>query len=158
MPIPAPEAAAQSDAVFVGTVTQIATSSLEYRLDVSIDVVGSFKGLEGKGNQLVINTAKDSAACGVYFEIGKAYVIYAHQDEETGALGANSCSRTHVIEGAIESDEDVSALVAAGMSLAMPKPIPSTPSEGQNGVITLIFGVVAVVAGVVVFKIRNKKA
>lgn len=158
VPVPAPEAAAQSDAVFVATVNAIATSSIAHNLDISVDITGFFKGLEEKGDRLTLVTAGDSAACGVYFEVGKTYLVYSYQNEEDESFAVNSCSRTRAIEGPVDSDEDVIALKAAGMILNSSQPVKAAPSSGQSSGFAFVVGVGAVFAGLAAFKIRNRKA
>ena len=51
-------------------------------VQVRIDVLEGFKGAEG-GEELEFTTARDGSSCGIAFEVGEAWLIYAN----TGRLG-----------------------------------------------------------------------
>ncbi len=101
-PSPPEEAFMESDAVFTGVVSDIDSNELGF--DVTFTVSGSY-GEESLTNEIIVSTAKDSAACGISFEDGEEYLVYATQDE--GEYSANLCSRTTQITSA---NEDITAL------------------------------------------------
>ena len=154
MPVPPVEALGQSDAVFLGTVTDIAPRSREYGNIVTIETQAFWKG--GIEKTVEVRTAQDSAACGVFFETGKTYVVYAYQSEEDGSLGANSCSRTHEVISA-DQDEDIIALGEGTVPANNPEPEPAIDDEGGI-LVTAIVVAVAAVAGYTVSRIRIKRS
>lgn len=85
-PPPAEDAYEESDAVFTGIVSSIDVHSTTQT--VSFDVTKSFKGAN---ENIKIETATNSAACGVFFELGKEYLVYAYGD---GEYETNLCTRT----------------------------------------------------------------
>lgn len=103
-PPPPREARDGSAAVFAGTVSGIApggpggTSRL-----VTFDLQQSWKGPAGP--QLTIATAQDSAACGVDFTQGEAYLVYGYAQE--GQIWTSLCSRTAPLAAA---GDDLQAL------------------------------------------------
>lgn len=102
-PAPPADAIKEVDAVFVGVVSDISSSD-DLNVRATFTVSGSY-GDEGLSNELGIITARDSAACGVNFEDGKEYLVYATKDE--GEYTTNLCSRTTEIGFA---NEDINAL------------------------------------------------
>lgn len=112
-PGPPAEAAAQSQAVFAGTVSDITPASATTgALLVTFDVQQSWKGPEGP--QLTVVTADNSASCGFEFTRGEEYLVYSVAQE--GQLTTGLCSRTAALAAA---GEDLGALgegttVAAG--------------------------------------------
>ncbi len=153
IPLPPMEALGQSDAVFVGTVIDITSGQRVYGNTVTLEADISWKGNVGKTVKIV--TAQDSAACGVYFQVGKTYVVYAHQNTEDGSLGANSCSRTHEITGSMESDEDVLAL---GLGTPIANGTSSAGVSNQNISTMLLMGILGIAGGFAAFKLRSGKA
>jgi hypothetical protein len=154
MPVPPLEALAQSDAVFVGTVTGI-TLVGDYRKNVEFEALVVWKGDVGKG--VSVSTARDSAACGFGFEAGKTYVVYAHDDAEGEGMTVNSCSRTHEVSGEYAQDEDVIALGAGTAPVSGTGSETSADDEG-NLLVTAIVATLAVAAGYAASRIRSKKA
>lgn len=152
MPVLPQDALVQTDAVFVGTVTMVVPKDDDMNRVVSFDVDRSWKGVTTKS--VSIGTARDSAACGIDFEAGKTYVVYAYESDE-GGLWAGLCSRTHevVVEG-IEADEDVMALGTTTITIADPEPHQSAMASGA---VTLVIGLVAVVAGIGAFRLFGTK-
>lgn len=107
MEMDVPTAFARADAVFEGRVASIErTSDGVGAVRVTFDVVQQWKGIDHE--HVVVETAADSAACGVAFEEGTSWLVYA-QDVE-GVLHTGLCSRTKRIE---EADEDRAELGAA---------------------------------------------
>jgi hypothetical protein len=154
MPVPPLEALVQSDAVFVGTVTDVSLVG-DYRKNVEFEALVVWKGDVGK--ETGVFTARDSAACGFAFEAGKTYVVYAHDDVEGEGRTANSCSRTHEVSGEYAQDEDVIALGAGTAPLNGEGS--ETPADDEpNLLVTAIVAMFAVAAGYAVYRIRSKKA
>lgn len=93
-----PEAAAierdRATAVFAGEVSRITPTDWGYTVDVTVS--DQWKG--NIGETVSFTTASDSAACGYYFEIGQAYLVYAHG--EATDLSVNLCSRTAPLDNA----------------------------------------------------------
>lgn len=100
-PGPPDKARDAADAVFSGKV--LGVNSAASGLEVDIRVEGSWKGIPCE--TVVVRTASDSAMCGYTFEVGRTYLIYAHQQE--GAFSTNLCTRTRPID---EAGEDLAAL------------------------------------------------
>lgn len=113
MPKPPQEALGESAAVFQGTVAGVRESEQDGYI-VTFSVEGSWKGVDKASVE--VSTARDSAACGIAFETGKTYLVYAHAQED-GSLGTGLCSRTHEIVDAT-ADEDVAALGTTTLPLA----------------------------------------
>jgi hypothetical protein len=119
-PPPPREALAQAAAVFEGKVTSVSTTpvpgSYPQMLEVELDVTGVWKG--DLTSKTVVRTASNSAACGIGFSVGTAYLVYAHEDQQV--LYANLCSRT-TQSATAAADRD-----ALGPSHA---PAPAPPDE-----------------------------
>lgn len=78
----------KSDAVFSGEVLNVKTDNST--LQAKIRVKEAWKGMDSK--EVTVHTSIDSASCGVNFETGKEYIIYAYQEE--GKYTTYLCSRT----------------------------------------------------------------
>lgn len=96
MPPPPPaQAVDESDVVFDGTVARIETIDPAdgfSALRVDFVVHTQWKGVtEGRVSVL---TAGDGATCGVYFELGRRYIVYARDTEPHGRLETHLCTRT----------------------------------------------------------------
>jgi hypothetical protein len=98
---PVCEAAWQADAVFLGTVTSIAPLTVfgfplalhwpdEFR--VKFAVKEQFGGPAQK--TIEVGTAFGCCACGIEFQRGKEYLVYALRDHVTGSLHTSICTRT----------------------------------------------------------------
>lgn len=124
MPEPPQESLAKSEAVFSGKVTSV-KSDTDMQQVIAIDVTNIWKGVSS--SKIAITTPRDSAACGVNFETGKEYLVYAYSDED-GSLATNLCSRTHEITA---NDEDVKAL-GKGNPVETPTSTPVTPSASEE--------------------------
>ena len=95
------EAIAASAAIFEGRVAAI--ERRDDGLHVRFDVVQTWRAANAEHVEVL--TAADSAACGFPFEVGRSYLVYAHETD--GALRAGLCSRTRVME---EAGDDRAAL------------------------------------------------
>jgi hypothetical protein len=98
-------AAEQASAVFEGRVVELrdVAAAPMPRRQVTLRVVRVWKGMDGE--QAVVTTASDSAACGIDFVRDQNYLVYAGKQD--GVLNANSCSRTRLIG---DADDDVTVL------------------------------------------------
>ena len=83
------EELAKMDAVFKGKVLEV-DEKFNSTTKVKLSVSETWKGVSSK--EVVIYTAMDSAACGVYFEKDKEYLVYAHLED--GEYTTYLCSRT----------------------------------------------------------------
>ena len=88
-------AAVQADAVFAGTVRSVAEEGGARRAVFAVDRV--WRGAPGQ--EVTIVTANSSAACGVDFREGAAYVVFADADAG-GQLQAGACGHTAELGGA----------------------------------------------------------
>ena len=95
------EAAWQADAVFVGRVVAVdslpAAAAAGRRVDMT--VVESFSGFQL--SQVSVFTGYGSTDCGVSFDMGESYLVYAHQSRE-GRFTTSSCTRTSSVSRATE--------------------------------------------------------
>jgi hypothetical protein len=97
-----PDAAQAASSVFEGRVTRVEGDEPNAEVNAShhtvhMQVVRYFKG-EG-GESITVRTAGNSAACGINFEVGGSYLVYASAGEG-GVLSAGLCSGTRPIAGA----------------------------------------------------------
>jgi hypothetical protein len=76
------------------------------RLRVTLEVVQTWKGADVE--EIVVTTMSDSAACGVPFEEGRSYLVFATSDA-SGAIVVGLCGGTTLRE---QADADVAALGA----------------------------------------------
>jgi GAF domain-containing protein len=81
------ESFAVADVVFSGTGAAIVTDGSTHH--VFVDLLEVCKGELQTGGLVRVDTANNSAACGVVFQVGEERVIFAVG--ESGALGASSC-------------------------------------------------------------------
>ena len=61
---------------------------------VSFDVESSWKGIEEGESSLSLSTSNQASACGYPFEIGRWYLVYAYDHDESGERTTNACART----------------------------------------------------------------
>jgi MYXO-CTERM domain-containing protein len=121
--MPTPESAKEhAAAVFEGQVTDIqdepgsGPSGMGKKL-VTLSLVRTWKGVE-KDEVVKVRTADSSAACGIDFEKGKSFLVYASQGES--GLEAGSCGRTKPMSDAAE---DLAAL-GGGVTPVKVEPAP----------------------------------
>jgi len=105
------EAMAESELVFLGTVTSIGPSDEVGLLEVDFDVATVWKGPQAE--TISLTTQQDTAACGYPFEERVEYVVYSWNGVDVAR-----CSRTAPVEHA---GEDLAAFAAGG------------PSDGEIG-------------------------
>lgn len=94
----------QADAVLEGRVSQVEPVG-QRALRVTLEVVQSWKGVDAE--EVVVETASNSAACGVSFAVATSWLVYATRDGDV--LRAGLCSRTARIE---DAQDDLAALGA----------------------------------------------
>jgi hypothetical protein len=92
------DAAWRADAVFVGHIVSIESSSMGGRL-VQLAVVEAFRGFQL--SQVTLVTGYGQADCGYPFRMGESYVVYAHRSP-TGQLSTSICSRTRPVANAAD--------------------------------------------------------
>jgi MYXO-CTERM domain-containing protein len=82
------------------------TESVEVSgFSVRFSVTRGWKGVSTE--EVVVRTARDSAACGFAFEVGQDYVVYASAEDEAGSLSTGLCDRTARV---VDANEDLEAL------------------------------------------------
>ncbi|MGE5701958.1 MAG: hypothetical protein ACM32O_05475 [Clostridia bacterium] len=92
-PPPPKEAREQASAVFAGTVKEV--RSTDYGKQVLFEVQTTWKA--ANQSQVFVSTGHDSASCGIEFQKGVSYLVYAHPDTyyaNNGELATNLCTRT----------------------------------------------------------------
>jgi ferredoxin-fold anticodon binding domain-containing protein len=83
--------------IFEGKVESIETRFMEDALGafdrrvVTLRILRVYKGPNGK--TVILRTGTSEADCGVDFQAGKTYLVYAYQDA-AGQLSTNICTRT----------------------------------------------------------------
>jgi hypothetical protein len=101
------------------------------RLEVTLEVVQTWKAANAE--RIVVTTASDSAACGVSFEEGRSYLVYAATGDD-GALIAGLCGGTARRE---DSDAAVAAMGAGvtpvDVSDEAPASRPQAAAPGAGG-------------------------
>lgn len=84
-----------SEAVFSGEVVEIKDSLTDpHNITVKFKAVKNWKGKSGQ--EVTITTAKESAACGYNFAVGKTYLVYANGGKDK--LMVSNCSRTSIFD------------------------------------------------------------
>ena len=91
-PPPPEEALEAAEAVFFGEVEAVEASHRSLRVEIRVD--HRWKGLDT--DHLEVWTASSGAACGVSFQPGQSYLVYA--DRHDDRLVASLCSRTRRAE------------------------------------------------------------
>jgi hypothetical protein len=127
-PPPVPEALQQASAVFEGSVTQLAPAGDE--LEVSLRVTQAWKGVSTE--TVRVRTRKDTAACGVAFEVGHSYLVYANQSttsESSIPLEVLRCGRTLPAE---DAEQDFAQLGIGVVPVAPRDPTPAVPADSAN--------------------------
>ena len=90
-PAPAPKIALQnSAAVFVGKVVSVQKNDLTNTYQFSVSK--KWKGVQGATAS--VETANNSAACGIGFDEDRDYLVYAYKIKGDDQLRVNMCSRT----------------------------------------------------------------
>lgn len=105
-PPPPGEALQQAEAVFLGEVVGnrlVEDPGGASGRQVTFRLLRRWKGPETA--EVVVATPRDEAGCGVWFEPGEAYLVYAHPSE--GHLQTTLCTRT---AAATAAEADLAAL------------------------------------------------
>ena len=99
------EEMSNSDFVFSGIVKSISSNHGPHgiTLKVRLQVLSQWKG--ELPEEVIVETADNSAACGYPFDKGKSYLIYGYMHE--GVMGTGICTRTARLE---DASEDLTAL------------------------------------------------
>lgn len=152
----------QSDAVFQGRVVSVQTPNkpIESSADVTTITFETSKAWKGQITPtLTLTTPGSSASCGVTFEQGQEYVVYAHLNE--GKLTTNLCSRTNTVANAAEDIAALGTGQAPMLYSQAPAQLPATGAADNNGMLSstllAILGILAVVAGVLVSVISQTR-
>ncbi|HSH04534.1 MAG TPA: hypothetical protein VLL52_18635 [Anaerolineae bacterium] len=137
--------------VFAGEVTDEQTLSTLFS---STDTAYAFNVQEvwkGEASRnLVIQTAKDSAACGYNFNVGNTYLVYAYEYE--GQLQTNLCSRTTELSSATE---DLNILGSGNP----PLPANNTLQDNFSWLVLAGIGMITLTAtGYIIWKTRQSVA
>ena len=123
MPSPATEELENSDAVFIGTVDNIFSSSLygSDTLDVNFSVEKAYKG--STEAEQILKTPKDSAACGYAFTEGEKYLVFAREWGTQGkdGLTVSLCSLTQTFDDASDDIKELNGVAS-----------PITPTEEEG--------------------------
>ena len=85
------EAYEDSAAVFYGKVIKITQKPKSSYLTVKFKVEKAWKNRSGA--EIIIQTGQGGGSCGFHFEVGKKYLVYADDDDES-ALSTSICQRT----------------------------------------------------------------
>lgn len=129
-PPPRPSvAAAQSEAVFVGTVLSARPSWSGARpSDAEVDdahyvvtfrVAARWRGAAGA--TVTVRTAW--ARCGYGFEVGQTYLVYADADAARGPLWTSICARTRELSGAAYDFGDLGRPRSGALPRGAPRPV-----------------------------------
>lgn len=91
---------------------------------VRFSVTRRWKGVDTE--EVVVRTARDSAACGFAFEVGQDYVVYASAEDEAGTLSTGLCDRTARVA---DATEDLEALGTGEVPVDVEEEPTTTPDE-----------------------------
>jgi len=133
---PRPPAAAikSADVVFSGTVTDISVSG-SFGKKVTFDVAKTWKGINSP--TISVTTQANSAACGVGYEVGTLWLVYAYGKRN---LSTNLCSRTTRLQYA---GEDLKVLGIGKNALPAPPLSNQRQSTGAWIALGLLAGGIA---------------
>ena len=127
-PPPPAEALQQASAVFEAQVTALSAGTDE--LEVSMRVTRAWKGVDTE--TIRVRTRQESAACGVAFETGQSWLVYANQTTgQTSAIALEvlRCGRSRLAE---DADEDFTALGVGVVPVSPREPAPAAPDESKS--------------------------
>ena len=105
-PPPPEDAYLDADVVFSGEVINIVLDDSGYYLAVTFQLVHLWKG--EVSNNTIIFTDAESSMCGYDFQINHEYLVYAYSYD--WGLYTNNCTRTNLIENALEDLEFLDSL------------------------------------------------
>jgi hypothetical protein len=126
-PPSATEALQQASAVFEASVTQLVPGSDEN--EVTLRVTRAWKGVSTE--TVRVRTRSDAAACGVAFEIGRSYLVYANQSAQADTsipLEVLRCGRTQPTE---EAESDIVQLGLGVVPVAAQDPEATSEQPAQ---------------------------
>lgn len=107
-PPPPREALKGSTAVFSGKVVEVKRHD-EFRFAVVFAAEESWKGIDAR--EVVVYTPDNGAACGVNFEKGRRYLVYANEvpqgEPAKKVLSTHLCTRTKKLDDAKEDLKDL---------------------------------------------------
>ncbi|WP_078379186.1 hypothetical protein [Sutcliffiella halmapala] len=137
----------KSDAVFTGEVTGI-KGKYNSTVEAKINVKESWKGIDA--TEVTVYTANDSASCGIDFEVGKEYIIYAYLED--GNYTTYLCTRTAELSYA---QEDIKELGEGSTPTKKGDTSANSPST-QNLVVGSV-GLVLVLGGCFFYRWKSMK-
>lgn len=155
-PLTDAQAEKDSDAVFAGTVEgyeitkpiggeyEPAIDDVRHALEVewTLAVDTFIKGVPAE--EVALTTSGQGAACGLQFEEGKRYLVFAYEDEsDDGGLSTNSCTSTR----SIDPDKHIPGTPIEELALpeVPPADMPQPTENPWPPIVTLALGVVAAV-------------
>jgi hypothetical protein len=71
----------------------------EYGYDFTLSIDQALKGIDARATEVIVRTARNTAACGFPFAVGGSYLVYAYRDSN-GIYRASLCSRTRPLDDA----------------------------------------------------------
>jgi hypothetical protein len=154
-----PEHLAAAEVVFVGEVTKLVEtknpeSGFSEGKTATLKVTEKIKGISV--NEITIDGGGDPAMCGVNFEQGKRYVVFATEFE--GKLGTSNCSGTFEYPVDVNSELYTSAVKSyQEIKTAPTTSAPVAVTAQSNAALPVIGLAVAVLAGVVVMYFATKR-
>lgn len=142
------EAFRTSDAVFFGEAVEVGklpsrpaggtTFAMPYLAPVTFEVQGSWKGVSGAS--AVVRGQGPEASCGINFERGETYLVFAYRAGSEGPLQTDLCGATSAASGEIARN-----LLGPPQNTS-PETLPET--GGSPYVAAIAFGCVSLAAGV----------
>ena len=105
-PLPPEDAYLEADVVFSGEGVNIVLDDSGYYYVVSFQLVHLWKG--EVSNDVIIFTESEGSMCGYDFQINQEYLVYAYSYD--WGVYTNNCTRTNVLENALEDLEFLDSL------------------------------------------------
>ncbi|WP_162805722.1 hypothetical protein [Sporosarcina sp. PTS2304] len=144
-------ALSEATAVFSGEVEEVKKNTKDNGKTVIFTVQETWKGIDSQ--TISVFTGNDSASCGINFEVGKEYLVYAHTMDSNGKniLATTLCDRTAELANAT----DDLALIGEGQLPTQTE----QPADSSTNPYYLYAGIVVVVAliGLFIWKRAKKK-
>lgn len=122
--------------VFAGRITKVESvgQGFQQKKRATFAVESAWKGPDVR-QEVQILTNRHSASCGLGFQVGQAWVIYAYQrpDSVGGGLGSNLCTRSRKL-GDDQAKDEHERIELGPPILDFPDEIQEPPSlEGLDG-------------------------